>query len=177
MVFFCVTLQLLNTPLEWQEKRTLSSFEATICGDVQETPNQLQLTPSGPSPGSAMVRRRQVDKRGRVTEVGSKVGQQRLCLALSVWRCGLPLLIPSWQQCFPVSPGENGVSGCLLDGWGEALLAAVSGGVLLVPVNLKGGMIQLTHADGSPRFQLVHYSHFVAELSLKILICLLPRSW
>ena len=80
-----VALQLLNTPLKWQEKTTLCGLEATMCGETQRDPRQLQLTPS---PGSALVRRRQVDKRGRVTEVGSKVGQQRLCLALSVWRCG-----------------------------------------------------------------------------------------
>lgn len=49
--------------------------------------------------------------------------------------------------------------GCLLNGWGEALLAAVSGGVLLVPVQLKGGMIQLTQAAACP------FSRFVAELS------------
>lgn len=164
LIPFCVALRLLNTPLKWQEKTTLFGLEATVCGDTQTDPCRLQLTPF---PGSALVRR-QVDKRGRVTEVGSKVGQQRLCLALSVWRSGLPLLTPSWHQCFPVSPGENAVSGCLLDGWGEALLAVVSGGVLLVPVKSKGGMIQLIQADGSPPFQLTHFLNFLPSFPSKI---------
>ncbi|KAK3339012.1 hypothetical protein B0H65DRAFT_445251 [Neurospora tetraspora] len=79
LVLFCVALQLLNTPLKWQENTTLFGFEATICGDTRSNPTQLQLTPS---PGSAMMKRRQVDKRGRVTKLAARWASRG-----SVWHC------------------------------------------------------------------------------------------